>query len=51
MISADELQRAQAEVSEEDLEGVAGGQVGGTQRCNKFVIVTSGGISKKCNNR
>ena len=26
MISSDELQRAQAEISEEELEGVAGGQ-------------------------
>ena len=28
MISADELQRAQAEISEEELEGVAGGREG-----------------------
>ena len=49
MISADELQRAQAEVSEEDLEGVACDQIGDTQRRKKFGFVTSGGMSKKCN--
>ena len=48
MISADELQRSQAEVSEEELEGVAGGRVGDTSRCGRVGCVTSGGISKKC---
>ena len=33
VISADQLQRAQAEISEEELEGVAGGNLGNNCGC------------------
>ena len=40
VISADQLQRAQAEISEEELEGVAGGNLG-NNNCNKWSPPTS----------
>jgi len=43
MISADELERSQAEISEEELEGVAGGIVSLT--CMPFTMGDCGGFS------
>jgi len=36
LISSDELQRAQAEISEEELEGVAGGKVTNSRYCENY---------------
>ena len=44
VISAEELKRAQAEVSEEELEGVAGGRTNLTKRGNFCGPVKTGGI-------
>ena len=38
MITAEELQRAQAEISEEELEGVAGGKGGQTNGCRNLAL-------------